>query len=143
MWSLGRRNLRVESGDWGVMGEARFERRVGNGIGAAALLARKARAEAGGRSAPPPPEREPPGMLRRVRNAVAAAVEIGTGALRDGRVWTGTEAQLERKGVCLGCDWYRRSDDLCAHPGCGCPIGRKSRYLRATCPAGKWKGVGS
>lgn len=51
-----------------------------------------------------------------------------------------TEEQAkERFEICRSCvEWFRASDQRCAHPKCGCHLRYKVWWRSQRCPDGKW-----
>lgn len=49
------------------------------------------------------------------------------------------EQAASRLAICQACsDWFRPSDQRCAHPSCGCFLREKTTWRAQRCPAGKW-----
>src|SRR5690349_7199210 len=84
-----------------------------------------------------------PGKIRLARNAAKALVRNTVQAVSGKPVFLSPEAILERQKICQsGCEFFRPSDQRCAHPDCGCNLGRKMiakwRLVREVCPLKKW-----
>lgn len=86
------------------------------------------------------PEPDLPPLMRMVGNAGRAALSVVAGSVRGERVMAGAEELARRQRICHEqCpEWWRRSDDRCAHPDCGCRMRWKRLLLTLHCPAGKW-----
>lgn len=53
------------------------------------------------------------------------------------RVFVEWRVREMRRRICEGCEWFRRSDQRCAHAGCGCR--KYKRWLGSErCPVRKW-----
>lgn len=77
-----------------------------------------------------------PGQL--AINAAKAAVRNVGGLLANGHVFSKEEVTEKRREICKGCEFYRASDDRCAHPKCGCYLRFKTALVAEKCPAAKW-----
>lgn len=69
---------------------------------------------------------------------LGAAVVAETAAMLRGDAKITPEQAAERFAVCQGCDWFRASDERCAHPSCGCFLRVKTAWRAQRCPVGKW-----
>lgn len=80
-----------------------------------------------------------PPLTRRLRNATAAAIAVGKGAVA-GEFRVTREERALRENICrTQCpEWHRPSDHRCAHPACGCWLRLKTWLSRQACPAGFW-----
>jgi hypothetical protein len=77
----------------------------------------------------------PTAMAANLTKAVAAEA----GAVLRGVPAITHEEAAARFAICRGCaDWFRPSDERCAHPGCGCFLRVKTAWRAQRCPAGKW-----
>ena len=49
------------------------------------------------------------------------------------------EETNRRKTICRQCaEWFRPSDERCAHPDCQCYVCKKTAWRSQKCPIGKW-----
>ena len=98
------------------------------------------RAPTSGRAAGEPPL---PGTLRLARNAAAALLRTSGRALARQAISVSDEVAAARQKVCQnGCQFYRVSDQRCAHPNCGCFLAGKLlskwKLITEQCPLKKW-----
>ncbi len=72
-------------------------------------------------------------------NLAGSMAVVGMGALM-GRQVERSKVEIEQiESTCRACtEWYRPSDNRCAHPKCGCHLERKQRLAALHCPIAKW-----
>jgi hypothetical protein len=84
-----------------------------------------------------------PGPLRLARNAAAALLRTSGRALAWQSILVSDQVAFARQQVCQnGCQFYRVSDQRCAHPECGCFLAGKLlskwKLITEQCPLKKW-----
>lgn len=85
-----------------------------------------------------PAEKPLPTKATMARN-FAGAIGRNVSALMTGqKLGANEEQQRVRLETCKGCEFFRASDERCAHKHCGCRLKYKTRLLAERCPAGKW-----
>lgn len=82
----------------------------------------------------PRPEKVRPGWRRRALNYLKALFRHTA----DGLAAAPRATQRQRIALCVVCDYYRPSDETCAHQSCGCGVSSKAAWRSERCPAGKW-----
>ena len=87
-----------------------------------------------------PPKPEPPlPSLPVMAVNVARAVGAEAVATFAGSPAIPKEEAGARFVICQSCtDWFRPSDERCAHPACGCYLRTKTAFRAQHCPIGKW-----
>ena len=88
-------------------------------------------------------ERELPSLARRAVNLVKAAGEVVKSTTEGNAIFVDEETLAARMGHCRPaegepCEFWRASDEKCAHPKCGCWMKAKVRLKAMKCPIGKW-----
>ncbi len=87
------------------------------------------------------PQQEPPlpSLPRMAANLASSMAVVGMGVLMGDQVER-TKAEIDQiASICKACpDWYRPSDNRCAHSKCGCHLERKQRLAALHCPIALW-----
>lgn len=85
----------------------------------------------------PDPVMPRPSLSRRAGNFAKALVREGVHRLLRRPARTAAEKALFHR-TCQNCPgkYYNAATDECHHPGCGCPMKRKSRWDSTDCPGG-------
>lgn len=77
-----------------------------------------------------------PGLFAQAVNATKAAGRVLRAGARREVVRATPEQFAQRKLICLGCEFFRKSDERCSK--CGCSYHLKLKLATERCPVGKW-----
>lgn len=81
-----------------------------------------------------PPEL--PSFIDMAKGFFGSAKDVVDGALHGEGVLVEEEVYINRMNICKGCEFFRHTDSRCSQ--CGCFMEAKTRFIKTTCPVGKW-----
>ena len=83
-------------------------------------------------------ERELPSGGVALRNVSRAVLRAGMTLATHGSIRVSDDEKARRLYVCGQCEWFRPSDERCAHARCACYLRVKTALRSERCPAGRW-----
>lgn len=83
----------------------------------------------------PQTEEKPlPGIMKQLSNFAKSAINH----IIHGLPKAEQELAEQRLSICFNCEWFRASDQRCAHNSCGCAVAAKASWKLEKCPIGRW-----
>lgn len=77
-----------------------------------------------------------PSFAEMAKGFFGSAKDVITGAVHGEGVLVTEDVYISRMDICKTCEFFRQTDSRCSK--CGCFMEAKTRFVKTTCPIGKW-----
>jgi hypothetical protein len=81
-------------------------------------------------------EHQFPSKIEMAKNLANSIVDVTTGAIRNGKIYTPDSIRETRMNICKSCEYFCKDRIKCKK--CGCPLVKKIAFCGSKCPIKKW-----